>query len=62
MISKREMFGYLTAFLPDISNSGGPPRGHTLFTVILKDPSPKVQNATKNMIVKVSKKKMSYLL
>ena len=39
---KREMFGYWTSFLPDLPGLGGPPQGHTLFTTIMKDPSPKV--------------------
>ena len=39
---KRDMFGYWTSFLPDLPGIGGPPQGQTLFTTIMKDPSPKV--------------------
>ena len=36
------MFGYWSSFIPDSIAAGNSPQVHTLFTVILKDPSPKV--------------------
>ncbi|XP_061163365.1 HEAT repeat-containing protein 6-like [Saccostrea echinata] len=40
-INKRVMFGYWSSFIPDSTAAGNSPQVHTLFTVILKDPSPK---------------------
>lgn len=40
-INKRVMFGYWSSFIPDSIAAGNSPQVHTLFTVILKDPSPK---------------------
>ncbi|XP_048733052.1 HEAT repeat-containing protein 6-like isoform X2 [Ostrea edulis] len=40
-INKRVIFGYWSSFIPDSNAAGNSPQVHTLFTVILKDPSPK---------------------
>ncbi|XP_069136002.1 LOW QUALITY PROTEIN: HEAT repeat-containing protein 6-like [Argopecten irradians] len=38
---RRLMFGYWSCFIPDSSAAGNSPQVQTLFTIILKDPSPK---------------------
>ncbi|OWF39764.1 HEAT repeat-containing protein 6-like [Mizuhopecten yessoensis] len=38
---RRLMFGYWSSFIPDSSAAGNSPQVQTLFTIILKDPSPK---------------------
>ena len=42
MVDNRLMFGYWPFFIPDSSAAGNSPQVQTLFTSILKDPSPKV--------------------
>ena len=42
-IDKKVMFGYWSSFLPDLAvNPSSSPPTQSLFTTILKDPSPKV--------------------
>lgn len=43
-VEKRTLYGYWSSFIP-YSPAGGPP-SLTLLTIILKDPSPKVQPVT----------------
>lgn len=43
------MFGYWSSFIPDSIAAGNSPQVHTLFTVILKDPSPKVSWRIQNL-------------
>ncbi|KAK3084159.1 hypothetical protein FSP39_009229 [Pinctada imbricata] len=38
---KRLMFGYWSSFIPDSTTMGNSPQLQTLFTIVLKDPSPK---------------------
>lgn len=40
-VEKRTLYGYWSSFMPDSPIGGPPPL--TLVTIILKDPSPKVQ-------------------
>ncbi|XP_041349716.1 HEAT repeat-containing protein 6-like [Gigantopelta aegis] len=40
-VDKRIIFGYWSAFIPDSAGPGNTPQLQTLFTAILKDPSPK---------------------
>ncbi|XP_076434572.1 HEAT repeat-containing protein 6-like isoform X2 [Babylonia areolata] len=41
LVDKRAMFGYWPFFIPDSAASGNSPQVQSLFTSILKDPSPK---------------------
>ncbi|XP_070205596.1 HEAT repeat-containing protein 6-like isoform X1 [Littorina saxatilis] len=41
LVDKRAMFGYWAFFIPDSAGAGNSPQVQTLFTSILKDPSPK---------------------
>ncbi|RUS80031.1 hypothetical protein EGW08_012201, partial [Elysia chlorotica] len=45
IVEKKVMFGYWSSFLPDLSSTSTAQQTQSLFTVILKDPSPKCRVA-----------------
>ncbi|KAI0231144.1 HEAT repeat-containing protein 6 [Lamellibrachia satsuma] len=59
---KRTMFGYWSSFIPNTPGIGPLPQAHTLFTVIIKDPSPKARTGSLALLTALLEGSKQYLM